>query len=81
MSNFKPVKITVRNKPNANGKISVGANTEVLLDGKPLVGVTSFSYTVEAAGLARATIEFLGDLDIEAVLSNNRIVIKKKKKK
>jgi hypothetical protein len=43
------------------GSPTVGANCEVLIDGQPLKFVRSFKLEVDAAGIAKATIEMYGN--------------------
>ena len=58
-------KIELRDKRSEeekkNGQPTVGANCEVLIDGKPLEGVRSFKLEVNAAGVAEATVVMYGD--------------------
>lgn len=58
-------KLQVRNRPEADGKISVGARMEVLLDGQPLRGVTFFKFEVSAKKVAKVQFEMLAEVDIE----------------
>jgi hypothetical protein len=59
----QPPKITVRNKKP--GSLSVGANTEVLIDGKPLPYVSFIKIEVGAKKMAKVMIEMIGELDIQ----------------
>ena len=58
-------KVTVRNRRDADGKISVGANMEVLIDGKPLKGVSFFKCEVKARSIAKVMLEMFCEVDIE----------------
>ena len=58
---MKPSKLQIRNKNP--GTMSVGANTEVLLDGKILPGVKRLSLDIEAGGLASVKIEMVVDIE------------------
>ena len=59
-------KLTIRNRPEAEGRISVGANTQVFLDGEKLKGVTFVKFEVKATKVTRVTIELYAELDVEA---------------
>lgn len=61
----KTHKLQVRNKPGTEGHISKGAITEVLLDGKPLKGVSFFKFEVKAGGVAKVMLEMYADVDVE----------------
>lgn len=60
---FKPHKITVRNREP--GKIATGANTQVLLDGHEMKGLTFIKVQVKSRNVAKVTFEMLGELDID----------------
>lgn len=45
-----------------------GANTQLLINGKPIPNATSFSFNVSAKGLATANIEVLGKFKIKGKL-------------
>lgn len=66
MSQSKCNKITIRNRPGAEGKISVGSNMEVLLDGKRLGGAYFVKFEVHAKKLAKVTIEMYAEVEVEA---------------
>lgn len=55
--------------------MSVGANMEVLLDGKPMPFVTSVSFQVSAKNVAKVKLEMYAEVEIEGNFS-----FKKKKK-
>lgn len=55
--------IEVRQRKGAKG-VMVGANTEVLLDGKPLRGATKVTFEVCARGVAKLNVEFLGRMAV-----------------
>lgn len=59
-------KLQIRNKQEADGKISVGANMEVLLDGAPLKGVSFFKFEVKARGVSKILLEMYADVEIDA---------------
>jgi hypothetical protein len=56
-------KIEIRNKKP--GEFQSAQATEILLDGKPLRGVTHLSFDVEAGGMAVCTLSFSADFLIE----------------
>lgn len=68
MSQSKIPKITVRNREGAEGKISTGANTEVLLDGKRLGSAYFVKFEVHAKKIAKVTIEMYAEIELEANL-------------
>lgn len=61
-------KIQVRNRKGAEGKLSVGANMEVLLDGKPLGSANFFKFEVHSRKIAKVTIELYAEVEIDANL-------------
>jgi len=67
-------RITVRQRKGAEG-IMTGANTELLIDGKPLPLVHSFKFSVNARGVAKATIEMFGRVEIDGILGQLEQVI------
>lgn len=62
----KPHKITIKQKDEAaeKGRIMHGATTEVLIDGKPITGLTNISFEVGAKELAKVTMTMFGDVEI-----------------
>lgn len=56
-------KLTVRNKKP--GTISVGANTEVLLDGKPMGNISFLKIEIKSKKVAKVTMEMYADVDLE----------------
>lgn len=71
-------KIVVRNRKGTKSQVSHGAVTEVLLDGKRLPGLTSFSYSVEARNIGVVTLTMLADVKIESNLPDEHISLVKK---
>lgn len=65
-SKSKVSKITIRNRPGAEGAITVGANTEILLDGKRLGGASFVKFEVHARKVAKVTIEMYAEVEVEA---------------
>lgn len=59
-----PSKLVIRNK--APGTLSSGANTEVLLDGKPLKSVSFLKVEVKPAKMTKVTLEMYCDVELEA---------------
>lgn len=57
-------KIELRKKKAAKGKLLTGMNCEVYVDGKKLRGVTSYSLDVVAKGIAKVTLEMVGDISV-----------------
>lgn len=58
-------KVTIRNRPGAEGKLSVGSNMEVLLDGKRLGGAYFVKFEVHAKKIAKVTIEMFAEVEVE----------------
>lgn len=71
-----PHKISLKNR--APGKISTGANTRLLLDGKPLKSVKSVTIKAHARKLTTVIIEMYADVDFDGMVS---AFVKKKAKK
>ena len=72
-------KIEIRQRAGKTG-IMTGANTEVLLDGKNLKFVTSASFKVDAEGVAKVTLEMVGDVVVTGVIGDlNQVFIPLKK--
>lgn len=68
MSQSKPHKVQIRNRPGAEGKLSAGANMEVLLDGKRLGGATFVKFEVSTKKIAKVMIELYAEVEIDANL-------------
>jgi hypothetical protein len=62
-SNKGVSKLTVRNK--APGTISTGANTEVLLDGQPLKGVSFLKFEFKPAKVIKVVLEMYCEVEVE----------------
>lgn len=72
MAKLKAHKITVRKKEGAEGPMT-GANTEILLDGKPLKMATGLKFEVSATSVAKVTIELLADVEIEGEVESVQV--------
>ena len=68
MSQAKLHKLTVRSK--SPGKVSVGANTEILLDGKPLNGVKFLKIEFHPRRVTKVQLELYVDLESTEVFPN-----------
>jgi hypothetical protein len=66
-STYKAQKVTVRNKPGAEGRLTVGANTEVLLDGVRVRGVNFIKIEIGAKKLAKVTIELYAEVEVDGI--------------
>lgn len=58
-------KIEVRNRAGGEGKLTTGANTEILLDGKPLQGITFFKFEAKPSKIAKVCIEMVAEVGID----------------
>ena len=58
-------KFVIRNREGSKENASIGANTEVLLDGKVLEGVMGLKYEIRGGGLGTLTLDFIGDIVAE----------------
>ena len=67
MEKTKTHKIEVRQKPDS-GTVMTGANTELLLDGKPIKMVQGFKFEVQAGGVAKVTLEMIAEVGLAAEL-------------
>lgn len=73
-------KFELRPRKNAEG-ISVGANMQLLMDGKPMKGVTKVKIEVEARKVAKINVTFIGKLETHAISRYNPYQIPKVKPK
>lgn len=55
--------VEIRQRKGSKG-VMVGANTELYLDGKKIPNATKVSFEVAARGLAKVTIEIIGNVTI-----------------
>lgn len=65
-------KLTIRQIKGSRG-IMVGANTEVLLNGKKLAGVRSASFSVNAKGVAEVSLTMLGTAEVEGKVYDHQL--------
>lgn len=69
MSQTKKVsKVQIRNNPEAAGRISTGANTQLFIDGNRIDGVSFFKYEVKAGKVPKLLIEMYAEVEIDADL-------------
>lgn len=66
-------KLSIKQKEEAKGKAMTGANTQVTLNGKPLRGCTGIKFEVQAASVAKVTIEMIAEVDIEGEFTIGQI--------
>jgi len=69
-------KLEIRQKKTSTDTIMTGANTEILIDGKPMKGISRASFVVEAGSVAHLLLEMYADVTISSSVD----VITKKKK-
>lgn len=65
MSQSKVHKIVVRPRIPMEGKVGVGANTEVLIDGIPLKGCSFFKFEAKAGKVNKVYMELFAEVEIE----------------
>ena len=58
-------KLTIRNKPGAEGKITSGANVEIRLDGQKLPMVSFLKLELKPSKIAKVTLEMYVEVDAE----------------
>lgn len=56
--------LEIRQREGSEKNIMVGANTIVLVDGKPLRGAQAVKFEVNARGIAKATVTLIGRFNI-----------------
>jgi len=61
----KVSKLTIRNRPGTEGRISTGSNTEVLLDGTPIRGASFVKIECKAAKVTKVVIEMFAEVEAE----------------
>lgn len=70
-------KITIRNRPGAEGKLTVGANTQILFNDQPIGGACFVKFEVHARKVAKVTIEMFAEVEIEANVEELQVVKEK----
>lgn len=68
--------LEIRQKKGSRG-VMVGANTELLLDGKPVKGATGVTFSVNAKGVAEAVITVVGRFQISGKVNAKKIKLYK----
>jgi hypothetical protein len=58
-------KIRVCNRPGSEDRLTVGANTQILLNDNPVEGVSFFKFEVKATKMAKVTMEMYAEVDID----------------
>lgn len=71
-------KITIRQKEGSGDTLMTGASTEVLLNGKPIPGLYSIKFEVEAKGVAKVHMSMYGSFDIEGTFDKSQITMVEK---
>lgn len=69
--------IEVRQREDSESKVMTGANTVLLVDGKPLKGAQSFAFEVSAKGVAKATITLVGRFKITGKVLTKKVKLYK----
>lgn len=58
-------KITIQNRKGCENEWSTGNNVEVLIDGKPVDGITDLQLELRPGELARLTIEMMAQVEVD----------------
>jgi hypothetical protein len=66
MTKYKPSKLTIRPRPNAENYVTNGSNVEILLDGQPLPGLFAVHFDLNARETLKVSLEMYVQLDVEA---------------
>lgn len=56
--------LEIKQREDSKNKLMVGANTVILIDGKPLRGAQAVKFEVNARGIAKATVTLVGRFNI-----------------
>lgn len=82
MAKVKMPKIEIRNKKGTKDLLTTGANTEILIDGKPLKNVHKLNLEIIAGGMAKLTVEMYGSIHTNMIgeLTKKTIKIEDKEK-
>lgn len=68
--------LEIRQRAGSEG-LMVGANTELLIDGKPVKGAQAVTFEVSARGIAKATITLVGRFKVSGKVQANKIKLYK----
>lgn len=68
--------LEIRQREGSEG-LMVGANTELLIDGKPVKGAQRVSFEVNARGVATATITLVGRFKVSGRVKSNKVKLYK----
>lgn len=68
-------KLTIRNKNP--GRVSVGANTEIELDGKKLENISFLKLEFHSRKVTKVTMEMLVDIDVDIEPGDATVTLKK----
>lgn len=68
--------LEIRQRDGAEG-IMVGANTELLIDGKHVKGAQAVTFEVSARGIAKATITLVGRFKVSGKIKTDKIKLYK----
>lgn len=69
--------LEIRQKEGTESSIMVGANTQLLLDGKPLKGAQAVTFEVNARGIAKATVTLIGRFKVSGKVRTEKIKLYK----
>lgn len=56
--------LEIKQRKGSDKSIMVGANTIILIDGKPLRGAQAVKFEVNAGGIAKATVTLIGRFNL-----------------
>lgn len=68
--------LEIRQRAGSKG-VMVGANTELLIDGKPVRNAKSVKFEVSAMGVATATITLVGRFKVAGKIKTNKVKLYK----
>lgn len=68
--------LEIRQREGSKG-VMVGANTELLIDGKPILGATGVRFEVNAKGVATATITLIGRFKVAGKVKAKKVKLYK----
>lgn len=64
--------LEIKQREGSKG-VMVGANTQVLIDGKPVKGATAVTFEVNARGVAKATVTLVGRFKVSGKVLTKKI--------